>query len=67
MRMTCPICDTYVNTIRSKILTPHIRELYHVCRNKKCGHIFVTQQAFVRTIVPSDLSDAFGFDLPQPA
>lgn len=65
MRMTCPICNAHANTIRSKILTPTIRELYHVCRNNKCRLIFVTQQSFVRTVVPSDLSSSL--DLPQLA
>lgn len=65
MRMTCHICHAAVNTIRSKILTPEIRELYHICRNKKCGHIFVTQQSFLRTVVPSDLADPYL--IPQSA
>lgn len=57
MRMTCPTCNAHVRTIRSKIMTSEIRELYHVCENKECGHLFVSQQSFVRTIVQSKMSD----------
>lgn len=55
MKMTCPHCGAIANNIRSKPFTPLIRELYHFCTNRRCGHIFVSQQEIVRTVVASDI------------
>lgn len=51
--MRCPHCQSTTQTQRTYVITEHLRDIVHCCKNPKCYHVFVTQQEFVRTVRPS--------------
>lgn len=57
--MRCPDCKSTSRMIRTKNINEYLRNLTHVCKNKKCEMTFVTQQEFIRMIdAPKDAPDA---------
>lgn len=51
--MICPVCKSLTRVQRTYVITEYLRDLVHCCKNKECGHVFVTQQEFIRSVVPS--------------
>lgn len=51
--MRCPICQANTRVQRTHVITGYLRDIVHCCSNKGCGHIFVTQQEFIRSVIPS--------------
>lgn len=56
--MRCPICNTTTRIQRTHVITEYLRDIVHCCNNKECAHIFVTQQEFIRTVMPSLLESS---------
>ena len=50
--MRCPHCNSNTLVQRTYVITPYLRDIVHRCKSKTCGHIFVTQQEFIRTVLP---------------
>ena len=55
--MRCPVCSSTARIQRTHVITKYLRDLVHCCNNKECAHIFVTQQEFIRTVMPSLLTE----------
>lgn len=53
LRMRCPHCGQMAFVRNSVELSPLLKELYFVCRNLECGHIFVARLEPCRTVSPS--------------
>ena len=49
--MRCPACHSNCLILRTRVITDYLRDIEHRCKNDECGHIFVTQQEYVRSIV----------------
>jgi len=49
--MRCPTCNSTTRVQRTYVITKYLRDIMHCCKNEKCGHIFVTQQEFIRSVV----------------
>ncbi len=53
--MRCPTCQSITRIQRTYVITEYLRDIVHCCKNEECGHIFVTQQEFVRSVMPSKM------------
>ncbi|MGP4865248.1 ogr/Delta-like zinc finger family protein [Psychrobacter sp. T6-5] len=53
--MRCPACHSNCLILRTRVITDYLRDIEHRCKNDECGHIFVTQQEYVRSIVKPDV------------
>lgn len=63
--MRCPNCHATTRVQRTHVITSYLRDIVHCCKNEKCGHIFVTQQEFIRSVMPPISTDKT--DSAQPA
>lgn len=52
--MRCPSCRSNCLILRTRVITDYLRDIEHRCKNPDCGHIFVTQQEYIRSIVKPD-------------
>lgn len=55
--MRCPVCKQTTRVQRTYVITEYLRDIVHCCKNTKCGLVFVTQQEYLRTVVPSLLEE----------
>lgn len=55
--MKCPVCGSTARIQRTNVITKYLRDLVHCCNNPQCAHIYVTQQEFIRTVMPSKLDE----------
>lgn len=51
----CPACLSKATTKSHTEVSPVLRELESACSNLRCGHTFVSQTEFSRTVKPSEL------------
>ncbi|GLR27790.1 Ogr/Delta-like zinc finger [Psychrobacter pacificensis] len=52
--MRCPSCRSNCLILRTRVITDYLRDIEHRCKNPDCGHIFVSQQEYIRSIVKPD-------------
>lgn len=56
--MRCPSCQANCRILRTRVITDYLRDITHCCKNRECGHVFVTQQEYIRSIVePTQAAD----------
>lgn len=51
--MRCPHCQAAASARTSRSMSRMYREVTYVCRNLKCGHVFVAGLEALRTLSPS--------------
>ncbi|MFT8662643.1 ogr/Delta-like zinc finger family protein [Zymomonas mobilis] len=60
----CPVCGSRVHVLSSHKHTSLIRESQVECNNKRCGHQFLMQIAFIHTIKESKFLEV-SLNLPK--
>lgn len=56
MRIYCPTCKSKAIIRTSEDISELLREVRCICSNTECGHTFVVNVSYARTISPSVLS-----------
>ncbi|MGB0694015.1 MAG: ogr/Delta-like zinc finger family protein [Rhodospirillaceae bacterium] len=59
--MDCPVCGQKTKTVKTTLMTPHVKEITYSCQNSDCLHSFVATLEVSRTIHASLLKLS-----PQP-
>lgn len=53
----CPHCRTRATARTSREMSPTFREVTYQCNNVECGHTYVVNMEFARTLSPSAMPD----------
>lgn len=56
--MRCPHCNSNTRQQRTFVITAYLRDIVQCCKNKECGHVFVTQEEFIRSVIPPVSTEA---------
>ena len=55
--MKCPTCHSHTRLVRSRYITPQLREIVRACTNHDCARIFRTHEEFIKDILKSELEN----------
>ncbi|MFZ6772286.1 ogr/Delta-like zinc finger family protein [Undibacterium sp. SXout7W] len=48
--LPCPHCEQSVRAIKSRTMSPMLKEITYRCQNEECGHVFVAGLEVLRTL-----------------